>query len=248
MSTEDPKNPERESVAETMDFSKNVLVVGIPHYLTPEYMQKLEEYVKNADFVCIEWDQIRDNQAKGLPGGYKEHIHFRPFMGTKLKGDHLYRGVVDTFLQENYDAERRERIAQEAFKRGGSAEFKTSKGNEFLYIQELCEKYGKKCYFVDKLVTHTKARVLNLSRDMGIFKADEAEARNRSRYMQEKVLDICRERFVETGKEEQAALFVGGSHLDDFRGGFKKAEPVETPAPKEAVRLEDPQEGFSSFD
>ncbi|PIZ75494.1 hypothetical protein COY05_03985 [Candidatus Peregrinibacteria bacterium CG_4_10_14_0_2_um_filter_38_24] len=56
------------------------------------------------------------------------------------------------------------------------------------------------------------------------------EARDRSRYMESEVKRISGERFAETGKEQQCALFVGNMHLEDFSDRrFRKAKaPVRT--------------------
>lgn len=211
---------------ERPDFAKNVLVVGIRHFLNPEAKARIEEYVQNADYVCIEWDNIRDNEAKGLPGGYKDYSHLKLLGAPELKGDHLYLNPFDTFLNKQVRGKRKELIEAEAVKNGGSSDFKSPEGNEFLLIQELCKKYGKPCYFVDRPITHTRHRLMELYEKMEISMAHERDSKDRSTYMEGEVKKIAEERFVATGKEEQCALFVGNDHLKDFPDRrFKKAKP-----------------------
>ncbi|MDP2643043.1 MAG: hypothetical protein Q8P62_04340 [Candidatus Peregrinibacteria bacterium] len=219
-----------ENAGEGVDFAKNVLVVGTLHYLNEQERQRIEVHVRDADFVCIEWDQIRDNEAKGRNGGYRDHFHTAYFGKTRVEGDHLYANLGDMFLYDRVKSALGDRQNEEARKNGGSGSFKTAEGNEFLYIQELCAKYGKPCYFVDRLISHTRQRIMSSFKDKGFVESFSNETRDRSRYMEAEVQRISGERLAETGKQEQCALFVGNTHLEDFSDRrFRKAKaPVRT--------------------
>jgi|GEM_PF-3274138 len=215
-----------EPVAEGIDFARNVLVVGTCHFLNPNEKARIEAHVSEADFVCIEWDQIRDSDAKKIPGGSRDYLHQAYFEPTTLQGDHLHANWGDIMQYDVLkDALSKSAIANAA-RNDGVFDFFSADGNEFLYIQELCRRQGKPCYFVDKLESHTRYRVMKIARIIGIVESFSAEARDRSRYMEAETLRIAQERFAQTGKQEQCALFVGAGHLKDFSDSrYRKANP-----------------------
>jgi len=209
---------------ENYDFARNVTVVGTHHYLNSAEKQRIEAHVDEADFVCIEWDKIRDNDTKATDLGRTKYLHSAGFDPTRLEGDHLYANLGDIFLYGSLQEQVRQVVAQNARQNHGVAISSTSEGNEFLFIQELCEAHGKPCYFVDKIESHTRYRVMMMAKTMGIARAFLDEAMDRSAYMEAEVARICSERFAQTGINEQCVLFVGSGHLKDFPGErFKKA-------------------------
>lgn len=217
-----------ESAGEGIDFARNILVVGTCHFLNPEEKARIETRVSEADFVCIEWDQIRDNDAKGRPFGINHYLHNAYFDPTRIEGDHLYANWGDIMQYDVLKDAVARSIRNNAVKNGGVARFESADGNEFLYIQELCREQGKDCYFVDRLESHTRYRVMIVARVVGIVESFAAEGRDRSQYMEAETLKIAQKRFAATGRQEQCALFVGSGHLKDFSDRkFRKDNPHE---------------------
>ncbi|EKD63094.1 MAG: hypothetical protein ACD_51C00341G0001 [uncultured bacterium] len=194
----------------------DILIVGIRHFLNPEEKVRLESHIKNADIVCIEWDSIRDNEARKLTGGYKEHFRTRPFSEPRLEGDTLITGVFDSFIRTQIRLALNSGQARRASHNNGTSSLYDPEGNEFLYIQELCARYGVPCHFVDKPITHTYQAILEKSEYLGIAQAFDEETKSRSKHMIRKTEEIQRTTSEKIGHPTKCVLFVGASHIKDF--------------------------------
>jgi len=196
---------------ELFQIHPHLTIVGTFHGLNGQDKITLNDIVKGCKFVGLEWDEIRD--------GGEPYLRLRPFRKTRLINDCIYAGWNDYMFLRDIKKNNRKSIRKRCKESGRVCDFKTSKGNEFLYVKELCEQQGIDYYFVDDLTTHTLMSVLQ--RNIMNYKGMRVEiidqdfnGRNRSERMLSRLIKHVGPL---DNLQVDGALVVGYSHLEYYK-------------------------------